>query len=265
MSDEVKTLEAEQKEKELSPAESATIEEMAKAGVLYGRKKSKTHPRMKTNIYATRSGMEVLDLVKTLANLIKAGEFLKETAKKGGGILIVGTMPASQAIVEEFAKKLGLLFVIKRWLGGTLTNFKTINQRIQYYINLKTDKAAGKLEKYTKKEQSDFDKEIARLSGFFSGLESMSVLPQAMVIIDTVEHEIALREAQRLNIPVVGIINTDSNPEEVAYPIPANSNAKTSVSWILNQLGVKIEEGAKERTIALAQVALATVGKPASK
>ncbi len=265
MSDEIKVLEAEPKEKELTPEESATIEEMAKAGILYGRKKSKTHPRMKSNIHATRSGMEVFDLVKTLAFLNKAGEFLKETAKRGGGILVVGTMPASQSVVEEFAKKHNLLFVVKRWLGGTLTNFKTINQRIQYYLNLKTDKASGKLEKYTKKEQSDFDKEIVRLSGFFSGLESMPVLPQALIIIDTKEHEIALREAQRLNIPVVGIINTDSNPEEVAYPIPANSNAKTSVSWILNQLGVKIEEGAKERIVALAQVVPATAGKSVIK
>ncbi len=227
------------------------LEEMAKAGVLYGRKKSKTHPRMKPFIFTTRNGIEILDLSKTMQALEKAGNFLKEIAKKEGLILVVGTKPAAQELTENFAKKFSMLFVIKRWLGGTLTNFKTISKRIQYYMNLKSDRATGKLEKYTKKERVEFDKEIERLNGFFVGLERLTRLPDVLVIINANEHITAVREAKRLKIPIVAILSTDTDPELANYPIPANDNSKTSIAWILGKLEAKVEEGARERPIAL--------------
>ena len=223
------------------------LEEMVKAGILYGRKKSKTHPHMKQFIFATRNGIEIFDLPKTMEALEKAGEFLKEVAKKDGMVLLVGTKPAAQDLVEEVSKKLSMPYVAKRWLGGTLTNFKTLSQRTQYYMNLKADKASGKLEKYTKKEQVGFHKEIERLSGFFAGLEKLSRLPDALIVVNVNDHITAVREAKRLKIPVVAILSTDTNPELVNYAIPANDNSRSSIAWILSKLQTKIEEGLKER------------------
>lgn len=226
------------------------LEEMAKAGILYGRKKSKTHPRMKGFIYATRNGIEILDLPKTMEALEKAGEFLKGTSKKDALILAVGTKPAAQELIENFGKKLSMPYVVKRWLGGTLTNFKTISKRIQYYMNLKADMASGKLEKYTKKEQVQFGKEIQRLDQFFSGLERLTRLPDALLVVNANDHITAVREARRLKIPMVAILSTDTDPEIVNYPIPANDNSKASIGWILGKLESKIEEGIKERVVA---------------
>jgi len=225
------------------------LEEMVKAGILYGRKKSKTHPRMRPFIYATRSGIEILDLPKTMEAIDKAGEFLKEVSKKSGLVLAVGTKPATQDLVENFAQALSMPFVIKRWLGGTLTNFKTLSKRIQYYMNLKADKATGKLEKYTKKEQVEFGKQIEKMNGFFRGLEKLNKLPDALLVVNVNDHITSVREAKRLKIPVVAILSTDTDPELVNYPIPANDNSKSSIAWILNRLQSKMEEGAKERVV----------------
>ncbi len=225
------------------------LEEMVKAGILYGRKKSKTHPRMRPFIFGTRNGIEILDLPKTSEALEKAGDFLKETAKKDGLILVVGTKPAAQDLVEELAKKFSFPYVVKRWLGGTLTNFKTLSKRIQYYMNLKADKATGKLEKYTKKEQVEFGKIIGKMDQFFIGLERLSRLPDALLVVNANDHMTAVSEAHRMKIPVVAILSTDTDPEAAEYPIPANDNSKMSISWILGKLTAKIEEGMKEKPL----------------
>lgn len=225
----------------------AILDEMTKAGILYGRKKSKTHPKMRPFIFATRNNIEIIDLPKTLEAVEKAGEFLKETAKNGGLLLVVGTQPAAQELVEEFAKKLAAPYVTKRWLGGTLTNFKTINKRTEYYLKLKSDLESGKLEKYTKKERVVFGKEIGRLTQFFSGLEKLARLPNALIVVNANEHLTAVKEALRLKVPIIAIVSTDTNPELVTYPIPANDNAKMSIAWILEKLAGKIEEGLRER------------------
>lgn len=232
----------------------ALMEEMVKAGVLYGRKKSKTHPRMKPFIFGTRNGIEILELPKTMETIEKAGEFLKETAKKDGLVLVVGAKPASQDLVEEFAKKFSYPYVVKRWLGGTLTNFKTILKRIQYYMTLKADKATGKLEKYTKKERVEFDKQIERMDGFFLGLERLSRLPDAVLVVNVNDHMTSVREAHRMKIPVVAILSTDADPEVVEYPIPANDNSRNSIAWILAKLEAKVQEGLKERPAAAVNV-----------
>ena len=226
------------------------LEEMAKAGILYGRRKSKTHPHMRSWIYTTRNGIEILDLPKTMEAVERAGEFLKGVAKKDGIIMTVGTKPSAQGLAESFAAKFTFPFVVKRWLGGTLTNFKTISKRNQYYMNLKSDKATGKLEKYTKKERVALDKQIEKMNGFFLGLERLTRVPDALVVINAKDHIIAVREAKIMKIPVVAILSTDTDPEIVNYPIPANDNSTTSIAWILSRLESKIEEGLKERPAA---------------
>lgn len=224
------------------------LEEMAKAGILYGRKKSKTHPKMRPFIYTTRNGIEILDLPKTLDALEKAGDFLKDIATKpDASILAVGTRPAAQELIENFGKKFAMPYVTKRWLGGTLTNFKTISSRIRYYQKLKSDEATGKLDKYTKKEQLGFRKQIEKMDQFFGGLEKLERLPDALLVINANEHMTAIREAHRAKIPVVCIISTDTNPEVVEHPIPANDDGKSSITWIFGKLESKIEEGKKNR------------------
>ncbi len=227
----------------------ALLDEMVKAGILYGRKKSKTHPRMKPFVFATRNGIEILEVAKTVVALEKAGDFLMDLAKKDGMILVVGTKPVSQSLMEDFAKNFSFPYVTKRWLGGTLTNFKTISKRLQYYMTLKADRATGKLEKYTKKERVEFDKIIERMNGFFFGLERLSRIPDAMLVVNANDHITAIREAHRMKVPVVAVLSTDTDPEIVEHAIPANDNSRASVTWILAKLAAKIEEGRKNRVV----------------
>lgn len=230
-----------------SRGDTAVIEEMAKAGVLYGRKKTKTHPQMKRYIYGTRNTIEIFDLNQTLLALDKAIEFLKNVVKKGGLILVIGTQPAAKSLVKDFALKFDFPYVVERWLGGTLTNFKTLSQRIAYYLKLKADQESGALEKYTKKERMIFDKEIKKLTVNFGGLEKLTRQPDALILIDSNIHETAVREARKLNIPIVALINSDSNPEEITYPIFGNSNAKASIEWILKRIEKELEKAKNEK------------------
>lgn len=235
-------------EVEIQPTvDSVILEEMVKAGVLFGRSKSKTNPRMKKYIETIRNGIEVFDPSTVLESIEKAAAFLSETAKKSGSVLFVGTLPASQELVKNMAEKFSFPYVTRRWLGGTLTNYKTISQRLQYYINLKADQAAGRLEKYTKKERLMFDKDIQKMTELFGGLEKLSKMADVLVVVDAREHEIAVREAQRLNMPIIALINSNNDPENISYPIPCNSSSKLSVEWVLKKLEEAIQKGVEER------------------
>ncbi len=212
------------------------LEEMMRAGLIYGRKKSKTSPKMKSFIFTFRNGVALFDLSRTLEQLEKAIEFLKGIIQKGGRILIVGTQPAARDLVKAFAEELKQLYVNERWLGGMITNFKTIGARIEYFKKLKIDREAGRHDKYTKKEKLLLSREIDKLTMFFAGVEEMSQLPAAMFIVDAVVHETALREARKSKIPVVALMNSDSDPELAQYPIPANSGARPGIVWMLERL-----------------------------
>lgn len=227
---------AEQAASSSGAVDQPTLEEMAKSGVLYGRKKSKTNPKMAKFIFTTRNGFEIFDLLKTLAAIEKAKAFLKTVKEKNGSVLLVGTQPAAKELIQVFAQKLNHPFVVERWLGGTITNFQTISKRINYYIKLKQDRAAGRLDKYTKKERLGFDREIGRFNLLMGGLEKMDKLPDAVIIADVGIHETAVREAIKSRIPIVGIINSNNNPEFAQYPIPANTGSKQSLAWIFNKL-----------------------------
>ena len=238
-------------------ADPAVLEEMMRAGAMYGRKKSKTNPKMKRYIFTIRNGIEIFDLPQTLEMLGKAADFIKGVIGKGGRILIVGTRPAAQNLVKELAEKFNMPYVIERWLGGTLTNFKTISKRIEHFKNLKADKAAGKLEKYTKKERLEMDKQIEKFNRFFGGIESLSQLPDALLVVDTTykNHLTAVREANRLKIPIVGIINSNADPDAIVYPIPANDSARSAIAWILNKIDKAIEEAKLQKAVEQPPVA----------
>ncbi len=232
------------------------LEEMMKAGMMYGRKKSVTNPKMKNYVYTFRNGIAIFDLTRTLEQLAKAEEFLKGIMAKGGKILMVGTQPAARDLVKVLAEELGQFYVNERWLGGMLTNFKTINSRVERFKMLKADKAAGRLAKYTKKEQLLLEREIENFAIVFSGVENMSALPAAVLIIDPMVHETALREATRMKLPVVALVSSDGDPDAMAHPIPVNSSARPSIIWVLEKLklslkNVKVEVAAPAAVTAV--------------
>jgi len=226
------------------------LKEMIQAGLWYGRKKNRTHPRMKPFIFMNRNGIEIIDLVKTAKTLDTAIEFIKQIVRGGGNILFISTQPSASAKVEEIAKKHNQPYITNRWLGGIMTNFETISKRIEYFKKLKSDKASGALDKYTKKEQVDFGKEIVRLSSFFSGIENMTKLPGAVFMINISIHETALREAIKLKIPVIAVISTDVDPNRITYPIPGNDSSVKSVEWIMDRISVALAEAQAETNVA---------------
>lgn len=233
------------------PANLPVLEEMAKAGLFLGHQKSKTHPRMKQFIFTTRNGMEVIDLSQTWQALETALEFLKVKIAAGGTILFAGTTPAAKAAVEDFTKKVNSPYVIERWLGGTLTNFKTMAKRVAHFKKLKIDRASGKFDKYTKKERLNIDREIAKLALHFSGVENMENLPSVVFVVDAQSHLIAVREARRMRIPVIAMINTASDPDLIDYPIPANDRSKAGIEWVLAKVEAAMEEANSKKSEAL--------------
>src|SRR5687768_17404333 len=158
-------------------ADAGMMEEMAKAGVLFGRKRTRTNPRMKKYIFTNRNGLEIFDLTQTIDMVEQAKEFIKETVKTGRPILLVGTEPSSIEAVKALGEKFAFPFVVERWLGGTLTNFDSLSKRLNFYMGLKADKETGKLDKYTKKERVVIEKQIERLTRLFGGLERLNQLP----------------------------------------------------------------------------------------
>lgn len=221
--------------------------EMARIGVIYGHKKSKTHPRMKPFIAGNRQEIELLDPEAVMAGLAKAGEFLGEKVKAGGLVLCVGTTAPAKSAVEAFAKKFNFPYVVNRWLGGTLTNSKVITDRLKFYENLKVREARGELQKYTKKEQRQFNELIGKLSRNFDGLANYSRLPDALFVVDAKTNLTAVREARKMHIPVVAVIDTDDDPQQIDYPVFANDHSKGSIEWVIEKITpwLKLEQPGK--------------------
>jgi len=239
-----------EKQEEMYPAEGSR--EMIEAGVFYGRKKSKTNPKMRQFILANRGGIEIINLQKTTEGLEKAMGFVKEKIRNGGMPLFVGTSPASDAGIERIAKEFALPYVILRWVGGTLTNFKIISRRVEYLKKLRTDLASGALtDKYTKKERLEMEREVKRLEELMGGLETMSREPDFLVVVDPNLHMTAVREAKTKRIPVVALANVDADPDAIDYLVPGNDKARTSVSWFLGNIQKAIKEGIALRAVVV--------------
>lgn len=244
------------KQEDLYPEEQ--YRELVTAGVYYGRKKTKTHPRMRSSILTTRNGIEIINLTKTLDMLGAALTVLGEKVRSGGTVLVVATQPAAEGAIE-LAKEFGFPSVRTRWLGGTLTNFKIISKRIEYFTQLKNDWAKNAFDQYTKKERLEIEREIARLEEFFGTLVSMTSLPSILLVIDANLHLTAVREARILGIPVVGYVNTDTDPDLLSHPVLANNKAKSSISWFLGKVRETISE-AKQSAQAAVEASHLTAG-----
>jgi len=207
----------------LSAEEILLLQEMAEAGVLYGLAKRKTHPKMRPWIFTTRSGVEIINLENTIKELSKAKSVLKSISATGKQIIIVGTSPSAKSIARELGTELNQPFVTERWLGGTLTNFRVIEARIKYYNKLTADKESGAFNKYIKKERILLEKKLAKMKIFFEGIANMTTLPGAVFILDIQVNKTAAREARAMGIPIVALVNTDTDPIIADYPIPANN------------------------------------------
>ncbi|MFA5947741.1 MAG: 30S ribosomal protein S2 [Candidatus Gracilibacteria bacterium] len=213
-----------------------SIEEMEKAGVQFGHKASKLHPKMKAYVTGVRNNVHVFDLEKTSKELEKALTAISRIVAEGKMIVFVGTKIQLKAIVQAGAEECGIPYVTERWLGGTFTNFETIQKRVTYFKDLERKRETGELEKYTKRERLDFDREIAKLKTKFEGIRNMSKLPAAVVIFGIDKDITCAREAKRKGIQIISIVDTNVNPDIVDYPIPANDDAISSVRYIIEKV-----------------------------
>lgn len=219
------------------------------AGVFYGRKKSKTNPKMRQFVLTNRGGIEIINLEKTEEALTEAVAFITEKIRQNGTPLLVATKPAAEQAISGLAKKYKFPYVTNRWVGGTITNFKIIAARVAHLKKLRTDLASGALDKYTKKERVEIDREIKRLEELMGGLETMEREPDFLILIDPNLHSTAVREARIKRIPIVALGNIDADPDLIDYLIPGNDKAKKSIEWFITKIEGAIDDGIKLRVI----------------
>lgn len=223
------------------------IERLFSVGAHFGFTKSRRHPTVTPFIFGNKQGTDIIDLEKTVASLETAKDFVKEAAKAGKTILFVGTKEEVINTVKAHAESIEMPYVVNRWVGGMLTNFSEIKKRIQRLTDLTAQGESGELErKYTKKERVIIGRELAKLNTNFSGIQKMDRAPYAIVIVDTRHDSIAITEACELNIPVIGIVSSDTNLRLITYPIVVNDALQSSVSLILSELTQSYKEGKAE-------------------
>lgn len=228
-----------------TPQNKKLLEEMLTSACHFGHKVSKWNPKMAKYIYDVRDGIHIFDLTKSAAALEKAGEFLKESAVAGKQILLVSTKLQATRLVAEAATRCQVPYVTRKWMPGLLTNFETIRKRIRYFKDLKTSRAGGDWDKYTKKEQVMMQKELNKLEEAFSGVEAMSKVPDVVVVFDAVRDALALREAKRLKIVTIAVCDSNADPDLVTYPIPGNDDAIKSLKFFVQKLSESLEDGRK--------------------
>lgn len=209
---------------------------MEKAGVNFGHKVSKLHPKMKQYVLSVKNNVHLFDLEKTSKEFANALAFISRLVSEGKSIIFVGTKIQLKAVVTEAAEECGIPYVTERWLGGTFTNFETIQKRVTYFKDLEKKKETGELAKYTKKEQLNFDREIALLKVKFEGIRNMAKLPDAVVIFGLDKDITCANEAKKKGIKIIAIVDTNINPDIVDYPIPANDDAISSVRYMLEKV-----------------------------
>jgi len=209
-----------------------SVEEMLEAGLHFGHQTFRWNPNMKPYIFDARDGIHIIDLTQTEQRLKEALDFVAQLAKQGGNILLVGTKRQASEIIAEIARAAGLPYVANRWPGGLLTNYSTIKNRINYLKQLREKVTTQNFGDMTKKEIGLLEKELANLEDSFGGVDNLTALPNALFIVDVLREKIALKEATRLGIPVIAMVDTNANPEGIEFVIPANDDAKQGIRLI---------------------------------
>jgi len=212
------------------------VEEMARAGLHFGHKTSKVHPKMFPFIFGVRNTVHIIDLEKTKQKFEEALKFIQELVSQNKVILFVGTKPQIKDLVKEIATELGYPYVNERWLGGTFTNFEVIKKRAEYLKDLEKKKAEGFFEKYIKRERAEIEKKIQKLEKKFGGIKNLEKLPDAIFVCDMVKDKLAVKEARRKGVKIIAISDTNADPTLADYPIPANDDAISSVKYILEKV-----------------------------
>ncbi len=230
---------------------SVSMKQLLEAGVHFGHQTRRWNPKMAKYIFTERNGIYIIDLQKTVKMLDTAYDFIREVSAEGGEILFVGTKKQAQEAIREEAERCGMHFVNARWLGGMLTNYKTIQKRIARLEQLNKMKEDGTFDLLPKKEVIKLELEIEKLEKFMGGIKNMGTLPKAMFIVDTRKEKIAVAEAKNLGIPVVAIVDTNCDPDEVDYVIPGNDDAIRAVKLIAGAMADAVIEGRQgEQTVA---------------
>lgn len=221
------------------------IRELLENGVHFGHQTNKWNPKMAKYIFGEKSGIYIIDLKKTEQALANAKELVKKLASEGKKILFAGTKKQAKTIIKEEAERSHMYYVEERWLGGCLTNFKTIRQSVNKLNKLQELKESDTYDSYAKKDKARIDKEEAKLLKNLSGIREMLVLPDAIVVVDAEVQEIAIKEAHIIGIPVIALIDTNCNPEGIEFPVPGNDDAIRSIQYIISSLADAIIEGSK--------------------
>ena len=224
-----------------------TMKSLLEAGVHFGHQRRRWNPKMRTYIFAHRNGIHIIDLQKTLRMLDRAVEFVTDVATEGKKVLMVGTKKQAQDTIVAEAERSGAFYVVTRWLGGTLTNFRTIQSRIDYLVQLEERKDKGEFERLPKKESQKMEVIITRLNRYLGGIKEMTEMPGALFVVDVGKEAIAVAEARRVGVPVVALVDSDCDPDLIDHPIPGNDDAIRSIRLITNRMASAVIEGTNQR------------------
>lgn len=222
-----------------------TMQDLLQAGVHFGHQTRRWNPKMKKFIFAERNGIYIIDLQKTLKNIEQAYHAVRTAVENGNSVLFVGTKKQAKPVIEEEAARCGMFYVTERWLGGMLTNFKTIQSSIKRLEEIEKMKEHGIIDALTKKEAANLDKERERLEKILGGIRAMRRLPGILFVVDARKEHIAVAEANALEIPVVSILDTNCDPDLIHYPIPGNDDALRSISLITKIIADAVEDGSR--------------------
>lgn len=229
------------------------MKELLEAGVHFGHRSRRWHPKMRSYIFTERNGIHIIDLQQTIRMLEEAYSFVRDTCAEGGTILFVGTKRQAQENIEIQANRCGMPYVTLRWLGGTLTNFRTIRQRCDYLIELEKQKELGEFARLPKKEALWKERELNKLQKRFGGIKNMYYLPSALFVADISRESIAVKEANVLGVPVVAMVDTNCDPDPVNYVIPANDDAIRAIKLMASKISDAIIEGQQMRGVIMAE------------
>ncbi len=220
-----------------------SAEELLKGGAYFGHQARRWNPKMKPYLYGIQDGVHVFDLIKTKEKIEEVLEFLAQSSKKGKKVLILGTKKQVKDKVKEVAEKAGCFYVNERWLGGTITNFDQIKKSLSKLDEMKSKLDKGEYDSFTKKERLLIEREVARLERFFGGIVGMEDIPDILFVIDTKRETTAVKEARNKKVIVIGVVDSNSDPTQVDYPIPMNDDATRALDYVLTLVGDSISPG----------------------
>lgn len=226
---------------------SVTMKELLEAGVHFGHQTRRWNPKMKEFIFGQRNGIYIVDLQKTIKNFKEALQFIRSVAENGRGVLFVGTKKQAQDIIRDYALKCESWYVNQRWLGGLLTNFDVVRSSVDRLVELEEMREDGRWDLLSKKEQSRMEKVFRKLSKNLGGIKNMSETPGALFIIDSSKEGIAISEARKMGIPIVAVVDTNGDPDEINYPIPGNDDAVRAIELFTSKVSEAILDGRKNR------------------